>query len=144
MSYPAPTKPLWPEKPSDRPALSKPVKRPDLITQYPPPTSGKGIPVRFVAIKPVRLFAGQMHHLTTPVLQDAEGNVQQPTQRITYRSNNPQILVTDGGMIATNVPPTLVSRRGASMHGTIQVSHGSINTLVDVTVATDFDDIISD
>jgi hypothetical protein len=91
----------------------------------------------------VNIWAGQTHQLL-PTLQDVTGATQQPTERITYRSNNPQIPVSESGLIITNCNATVFSRRGASVHGNIQVNHGSLNTTVDVLVTPYVDDVVSD
>jgi hypothetical protein len=102
-----------------------------------------GHPAKFAPIAPVNIWAGQTHQLL-PTLQDLTGSTQQPTERITYRSNNPRIHVSDTGLVTTNIPPSLVSRRGASEHANIQINHGGVYSIVDVTVSTYFDDVVSD
>jgi hypothetical protein len=146
MSYPAPTKPLHPER--RRAAQPLPPRAPrtsagDGFVPYPAPTSGLGHPAKFAPIEAVVICARETHQLL-PVLTDVTGATQQPTEPLRFTSNNPRIPVSDTGLVITACPPTLTSRRGASEHATIQVSHGSINTFVDVTVATDFNDVVSD
>jgi len=144
MSYPQPTKGLWPEKPNrPLPPRVPRTNSPDEFVPYPPPTTGRGIPAKFLPIAPVTLFATETFQLN-PVLLDVEGKLQRPTERLRYASNNLRIPVSDAGLITTNLPATTHSRRGASERGHIQVSHGVIDTLVEVLVRTDFDDIVSD
>jgi len=144
MSYPQPTKGLWPEKPNrPLPPRVPRTSSPDEFVPYPPPTTGRGVPVKFVPIAPVTLSATETFQLN-PALLDVEGKLQRPTERLRYVSNNPRIPVSDAGLITTNLPATTHSRRGASERGHIQVSHGVIDTLVEVLVRTDFDDIVSD
>jgi hypothetical protein len=145
MSYPAPTKPLHPERRAAQPLSyrSPRTSAGDEFVAYPAPTSGEGTPVRFAPIAPVTIYAGQTHQLL-PTLEDVNGTTQRPTQRITYRSTSLQLPVSENGLLITACNPTVFSRKGASVHGNVVVSHGSINTTVDVTVTPYADDVVSD
>jgi hypothetical protein len=145
MSYPAPTQPLHPER---REAIPQPPRAPrtaktDEFVPYPPPTTGVGHPIKFAPIAPVNIWAGETYQLI-PALWDVEGNLQTPAEKLRFVSNNPRVLVSDTGLISTNVPPTIHSRRGSSETATIQILHGGINTSVPIVVRTDFNDIVSD
>jgi hypothetical protein len=144
MSYPQPTKALWPEKPNrSLPPRVTRTSSPDEFVPYPPPTTGRGIPVKFAPLSPISIDAGDTHQIIA-ALVDVEDHLITPTEKLRYTSNNPKIHVSDGGLVTTNVPPTLVSRRGASEHGTIQIVHGGLSTLTSVTVRTDPNDLVSD
>jgi hypothetical protein len=146
MSYPAPTKGLWPERSIGRPqqVRAQYITKVDEFRPYPEPTTGVGIPVKFAPVEPISLFAGETHQLI-PALLDIEGNLQTATERLRYVSNTPtKILVSDSGMISTNIPASQHSRRGSAVTATIQIHYGGINTFVPVVVRTDFNDIVSD
>jgi hypothetical protein len=139
MIYPLPTQP----PPLDPPKLE--AKVPEHIP-YPPVTTGQGVPARIAPIELVRIGVGQTHQLK-PVLLDCFENEQKPTERFSYSSNNPRVLVTDGGLIATNLPASVVSRRGAGEIAKITIVYGSaapVTTIADVFVSADFDHVVSD
>jgi hypothetical protein len=139
MIYPLPTQPpqLDPLKPKAKIVEHVP---------YPPVTTGHGVPARIAPIGLVRIGVGETHQLK-PILLDCFGNEQCPTERFSYSSNNPRVLVTDGGLIATNLPASVVSRRGAGEIAKITIVYGStapITTIADVFVSADFDHVVSD
>jgi hypothetical protein len=147
MSYPAPTQPLHPEKPKygtpPQQLRAQYTTKGDTFVPYPAPTTGVNVAVRFAPIAPVTIYAGQTHQLL-PTLQDVTGATQQPTERITYRSNNLQIPVSENGLVITACNPPVFSRKGSSVHGNIQINHDGINILVDVTVVPYVDSVVSD
>jgi hypothetical protein len=139
MIYPLPTQP---------PTLDQPKPRVKVVDHvpYPPVTTGQGVPARIAPIGLVRIGVGQTHQLE-PVLLDCVGIEQKPTERFSYSSNNPRVLVTDGGLIATNLPASVVSRRGAGEIAKITIVYGStapVTTIADVFVSADFDHAVSD
>jgi hypothetical protein len=134
--------------PTQPPPLDPPKPKAKVVEHipYPPVTTGRGIPTKIASIKPVYIRAGQTYQLA-PVLQDVTGVTQEPTDRFTFRSNNPRIPVSDTGLVITACPPNVVSRRGAGETAIITVSYGStapITSLVDIHVSGDFDNVISD
>ena len=139
--YPAPTQPRPAAGTQHRPAAVQPY------TPYPSVTTALNVPTKFAPVPLVRLNAGDTHQLK-PVLVNSANVVQVPKERFRYQSNNPKLLVSDTGLICTNIGPTPVSRRGAAERAIVTISYGAtvpvITTLVNVLVATDFNDIVSD
>jgi hypothetical protein len=137
--YPLPTQP--PLRDAPEPVLRLPEDVP-----YPAPTTGLAIPARIASIGLIKLEPGLIFQLE-PILLDCAGNEQKPTGRFTYRSNNPRVLVSDAGLISTNCPPQLVSRRGSGQSAKVTIAYGStatITTIVEVFVSADFDHVVSD
>jgi hypothetical protein len=144
MSFPAPTKGIWPEKPATRLSTPRaPRTSSDTFTSYPPPTTGRNTPVKFAPIAPVSIWAGETYQLI-PALLDIEGNLQTPTEKLRYTSNNAKIFISDTGTISTNIPASQHSRRGSAVTATIQIHHGGINTFVPIVVRVDDSDTVSD
>jgi hypothetical protein len=139
MIYPAPTQPPLRDAP-------EPVLRVAEHVPYPKVTDGRGIPARIAPIGMVRLDVGQIFQLQ-PELHDVTGAIQQSTERFSFVSNSPRVLVSDAGLISTNCPPSVVSRRGAGESAKITISYGStatISVIAEVFVSTDRDHLVSD